>query len=200
MAYSDFTLLEVKAKFNLRIEEPLSLFSGVMPATVSPLLAELLKNWVPLAHAIATEKARSEFIIAPVLAEVRSLLQNRISLFSGIAFNVDPKLGLTGICDFMLSRSAEQLVLDTPIVAVVEARNENINAGLPQCMAELVACRLFNERQGSPVSALYGCVTTGTIWKFLKYLDNAVVIDIDDYYIREVDRILGIFKSIFICA
>ncbi len=85
-------------------------------------------------------------------------------------------------------------MVDAPVVAVVEAKNENINTGIPQCIAELIACRIVNERQERAIAAIYGCVTTGTIWKYLKYSNNTVVVDLDDYYIREVDKILGIFK------
>jgi hypothetical protein len=48
-----------------------------------------LEQKIPLALALSTEKARSEFIIAPILAEVREQLGKRFSLFSGIDFTVD---------------------------------------------------------------------------------------------------------------
>jgi len=194
MSYSDFTLQDIKTKFSINVEEQVFLFSEVNPCAVSPRLSELLQHWVPLAHAINTEKARSEFIIAPILAEIRLLFQNKISLFSGVVLNVNPQQGLTGTCDFILSLSSEQLMVDAPVVAVVEAKNENINVGIPQCMAELIACRIINDRQQRDIAAIYGCVTTGTVWKYLKYSNNTVVVDLDDYYIREVDKILGIFK------
>jgi hypothetical protein len=195
MSYSEFTLQDIKTKFSTKIDEQISLFPDTAPLPVSPRLSELLQNWVPLAHAINTEKARSEFIIAPILAEVRSLFQNRISLFSGTLLNVDPQQGLTGTCDFILSLSPEQLMVDAPVIAVVEAKNENINLGIPQCMAELIACRIVNERQERAIPVVYGCVTTGTVWKYLKYGENTIIVDLDDYYISEVGRILGIFKS-----
>ena len=194
MSYSDFTLQDIKTKFSINVEEQVFLFSEVNPCAVSPRLSELLQHWVPLAHAINTEKARSEFIIAPILAEIRLLFQNKISLFSGVVLNVNPQQGLTGTCDFILSLSSEQLMVDAPVVAVVEAKNENINVGIPQCMAELIACRIVNDRQQRAIATIYGCVTTGTVWKYLKYSNNTIVVDLDDYYIREVDKILGIFK------
>lgn len=196
MSYSDFTLQDIKTKFSIKVEEQISLFAEVIPYPVSPRLSELLQSWVPLAHAINTEKARSEFIIAPVLAEVRTLFQNKISLFSGIVLNVDPQQGLMGTCDFILSLSPEQLIVDAPVVAVVEGKNENINVGIPQCIAELIACRIINERQGRAIPAMYGCVTTGTVWKYLKYSNNTAIVDLDDYYIREIDKLLGILRFV----
>jgi hypothetical protein len=59
-----------------------------------------LRENVALALNIHTEKARSEMIIAPMLIEVRKILNRQISLFSGVEFNVDASLGLTGVCDY----------------------------------------------------------------------------------------------------
>ncbi len=91
MAYSDFTLEKVKTAFDLTIIENTILFPDVTPLSPSHLLTEWLKKYAPLATAINTEKARSEFLIAPVLAEVRKQLSGKVALFSGIDFNV--KLG-----------------------------------------------------------------------------------------------------------
>ena len=63
---------------------------------MSDLLRQTLQENVPLALDISTEKAHSEFIIAPVLLEVRRQLDHRISLFSGVEFNVNPEQGLRG--------------------------------------------------------------------------------------------------------
>ncbi len=194
MAYSDFTLKDIKTNFEVKIEEEQALFADTPVNVVPDFLSELLKNWVPLAHAIGTEKARSEFIIAPILASVKQA--QRISLFSGVSLNVEPEQGLNGVCDFILSQSSEQLALTAPLVMLVEAKNENMNAGIPQCMAEMIAARLFNERENTTISTIYGCVTTGTVWKFLDYRDKILRVDKDDYYIREVDKLLGIFSVI----
>jgi transketolase C-terminal domain/subunit len=51
---------------------------------------------------------------------------------------------------------------------IVEAKNENIKGGLGQCVAEMVAAQIFNEREANAIDTIYGAVTTGEIWKFLK--------------------------------
>ena len=68
--------------------------------------------------AIDTEKARSEFVIAPVLGEVRRGLGTRFALFSGIEFDVDSARGLNGYCDFIFSRASIQIILTAPVVAI----------------------------------------------------------------------------------
>ncbi|MFM8005054.1 MAG: hypothetical protein ACKO86_08930, partial [Dolichospermum sp.] len=91
------------------------------------------------------EKARSEMIITPILLEVRRKANYQISLFSGTDFNVDIERGLNGYCDFVISRSKEQLTINAPVLIIVEAKNENIKGGLGQCAAAMLAAQLFNE-------------------------------------------------------
>ncbi|NJO16529.1 MAG: hypothetical protein HC877_12530 [Thioploca sp.] len=193
MSYSDFkTLADVKSKFNLQILSAGSLFSDVTDRQISPILAEILQENIPLALNINTEKARSEFIIAPVLVEVRKILQRKISLFSGIEFNVDDSLSLSGYCDFILSQSPDQIFLEVPIVCIVEAKNENLKSGYAQCIAEMIAAKLFNERKSIVIPYIFGVVTTGSNWKFLKYENNVVSIDFDEYFISQAGKIIGI--------
>ena len=106
MSYSRFTLEEVLTKFNLNVVEKLGKFKQLPEVSPSKFIQEALEYYLPLAVAIASEKARSEFIIAPILAEVKKISNNQISLFSGIEFNVNPELGLNGFCDFIISLSA----------------------------------------------------------------------------------------------
>jgi len=192
MAYSDFTLNDIKQKFQITVEEETDLFSTVGEISASEWLTQTLDYTLSLALAIASEKARSELIIAPVMVELRNRARIKISLFSGINFNVEPALGLTGFCDFIVSRSPEQLVLSAPALIAVEAKNENINAGMPQCIAAMLAAQIFNERAKAPISPIYGAVTIGNIWRFLKFESKTAYIDQREYYINQVSKILGI--------
>jgi hypothetical protein len=193
MAYSDFTLQTVKKAFGLQIDEQPNLFASVEPIASSDRLNTTLQETVQLAIAINTEKARSEMIITPVLLEVRRRANGQISLFSGVEFNVDSGKGLVGYCDYILSRSKEQLTINAPVILITEAKNENIKAGLGQCIASMVAAQTFNQREGQPIDTIYGTVTTGEIWKFLQLTATTVSIDLTDYYISpHLNQILGI--------
>jgi hypothetical protein len=192
MAYSDFTISQIKKQLGLQIDEQVNLFADVQPFAPSELLTATLAENISLAIAINTEKARSEMLITPILLEVRRQAHYQISLFSGTEFNVDSEKNLVGYCDYILSRSKEQLTINAPIATIVEAKNENIKAGLGQCIAEMYAAQLFNQREGNPIKTIYGAVTTGEIWKFLKLTEVTAAIDLTDYYIREVNQILGI--------
>jgi hypothetical protein len=193
MAYSDFDLKKVRQEFGLQIDEQPDLFVDVTLVQPSAMLADTLAETAHLAMAIHTEKARSEMLITPVLLDLWRQAQAQISLFSGTEFTVDEARGLTGYCDYILSRSKEQLTINAPVVMIVEAKNENIKGGLGQCVAEMIAAQLFNEREGNAIDTIYGAVTTGEIWKFLKLVGAVASIDLSDYYIvRDVPKILGI--------
>ena len=120
------------------------------------------------------------------------MLNNQISIFSGSSFEVDPSQGLDGCCDFILSRSPEQYYIASPVLTIVEAKNESISSGLGQCIVIMFAARLFNQKEGNPTDILYGAVTTGMDWKFLKLQGQIAFIDSNDYYIKEIDKILAI--------
>ncbi len=156
------------------------------------------------------EKARSEGIIYPVLLEVRRILNREISLFSGEDFTIDESIGLNGKCDFLLSRSPEVLEIEAPAIVIVEAKKADLRTGFGeplsgvsfcpvevanpegQCMAEMVAAQRFNAAKNRPVSVIYGSITSGTQWRFLKLEGNLVTIDLMDYPLPPVDEILGI--------
>ena len=192
MPYSDFSLEKVKRTFELTTSETVDLFGDIPELECSDLLTETLRYNVPLALASNSEKARSEMIISPILIDLRRQLKEKINLFSGIEFDVDSERGLNGICDFIISNSSEILFVSAPIITLVEAKKENITAGLGQCVAEMLAARIFNERAGNEVSTIYGVVTTGSIWKFMKLDGSVISIDLTEYYLKDVNKILGI--------
>ncbi|MFE1747242.1 hypothetical protein [Coleofasciculus sp. H7-2] len=192
MAYSDFTLIRVLKTFDLTLVDRLDMFSDIPKLESSNYLAETLQYNLPLALASNTEKSRSEMIITPILIEVRKKLQNKVSLFSGIDFTVDAERGLNGNCDFIISGSPELLLLRTPVITIVEAKKENINAGLGQCVAEMIAAKLFNEREENNIRSIYGAVTTGDRWKFLRLNGQTIEVELGEHLISNLDKILGI--------
>jgi hypothetical protein len=195
MTYSNFTLAKVKGDFDLTVDETQNLFADIEAVKPSEILTVTLQEYISLATAIGTEKARSEFLIAPILTEVRRQVNYQISLFSGTDFNVDFEKGLLGYCDFLLSASREQFFISAPVITIVEAKNENIIGGLGQCVAEMVAAQIFNQKKEIDIPVIYGVVTSGTAWRFLTLSENTVCIDLVEYYINQVETILAILLS-----
>lgn len=199
MSYRQFQLERIEAQLGLNIQECQTLLADVHPQPISDRLKETLAYNLPLALEIGTEKARSEMIIAPILIELKKMLESKISLFSGREFNIDPEQGLVGFCDFLISRSPLQLIIKAPVVVIVEAKNENIQSGLGQCIAEMYAAQIFNQRQCNSFKAIYGSVTTGTNWKFLKLVEQIIEVDVHEYFLNDLGLILG-FLTRFILS
>ena len=195
MAYSNWTLETVEKEFELDFVEQAGIFAEIEPVDLSAELTNTLARNVPLATTINTEKARSELIVSNVLVELREHFDRKISLFSGIDFNVDVESGLTGVCDFLMSLSPRQSYVEAPIIALVEAKNLDLKLGLGQCAAEMLAAQRFNAEKGNDISCVYGASTTGVDWLFLKLQEKCLQLDMSPYTIDRSDRILGILSS-----
>ncbi len=195
MAYSSFTLSKVSRAFHLETVWKFGLFSEIAPVEPSAPLTTVLKRNLPFALTMGTEKAKSELIVSPVLIELCLHFADRVSLFSGIDFNVDASNGLTGVCDFLVSLSPQRFDLEAPVIALVEAKNADVKQGVGQCVAEMVAAQRFNAEAGNDIPCVYGATTSGTEWLFLKLAGQTLSIDLTVYPLSQCDKILGILAS-----
>jgi hypothetical protein len=190
MPYTDFDIPTVETRFQVQVL-PGSVFPPLTPVPVPGWLADMLARAAQLR--VESEKARSEFIIAPILLAVRELSGNRVGLFSGERFDVDPAAGLTGECEFLLTLAPATPIIRAPVMSVVEAKRQDIAAGLGQCAAQMIAARLFDVRNGRPTTRVYGCVTTGEVWQFLRLDDEKVAYDTTRLFLDDVGRVLTAF-------
>ena len=195
MAYSSFTLGKVSRTFHLETVWQPGLFADIAPVEPSEPLTMTLERQLPFALAMGTEKAKSELIVAPVLVELCLHFESRVSLFSGIDFNVDATNGLTGVCDFLVSLSPQLVELEAPVIILVEAKRDSLTDGLGQCVAEMVAAQRFNADAGNDIRCVYGATTSGIDWLFLKLEGQTLSIDLTAYQLERCDRILGILAS-----
>jgi hypothetical protein len=188
MAYNEFTLESAEAELSV-IARPGVLFPGLQPLPVPSWLQDILARGMSLA--LVSEKARSEYIVAPILLAVRELSDQRIAILSGQRLDVDPSRRLMGECDFILALSDPVPRLRAPLLAIVEAKKNDIEAGLGQSVAQMVAVQLYNERSGHSPPAVYGCVTTGEAYQFLRLAGEKVTIDTGRLYIDNVGGVLA---------
>ena len=194
-SYSNFTYQDLHALGLEIVEESLFQEKDITPVPPSRLLLEILdmNKDIPT----ATEKAKSELIISPILSDLRQRHPDTFTFFSGYQFSVEPKLGLQGFCDFILTKGAKTPYILNPILAVVEAKNEAIESQTPQCIAETYAASLFNERQQTPHSDItFGTITTAFDWLFIKVEGKKVIIDNKRYFISDLPQLLGVLEYI----
>jgi hypothetical protein len=195
MAYNNFTLETVKSQFSLTIVS--DRFCDSLPTVEpQPEFTIVFSDLFELAEGARTEKAKSELLVTPILAQATKLSGGRVKLFSGEEFNVDQERGLNGFCDFLFSRSNNPYTIDAPVLMLVEAKRGEIEFGWGQCVAEMIAAQLYNRNQEQAIPVIYGCVTSGRLWQFLKLEENRITIDPSSYSLMPVQKILGILKWI----
>jgi hypothetical protein len=191
MAFRDFPYPDVITKLGLS-ENSADLFAGVTELPASAALRSFLGTNLTLANLINTEKARSELLVAPLLSELWSRANGRINLFSGIEFLGDEAAQLTGFVDFLIGLGPQLPRVSAPVVVVFEAKRDNIAEGYGQCIAAAVGAQRFNQRAGRSVEVIYGGITTGINWKFLRLDGTQVTFDLSEYTIQQPDRLLGL--------
>ncbi len=195
-SYSKFTYNDLKDLGLRTIVVDLFAGESILPVKASEWLQETLGGVAEFS--LETEKARSEFIIAPILRELHKRNKNVFSIYSGFNFEVDKERGLQGFCDFLLAKPPLNIVPDSPIIAVVEAKlNDTLTAAVPQCVAEMYATRLWNEKYNQAQSVIYGIITTGNLWLMLRLKEGmSVEIDTNQYSILQLEAVLGVLQHI----
>jgi hypothetical protein len=196
MAYAEFDLKKAVETFGLSEDDKTDIFESIAPLEPSDFLRVWLDGFAAVAVGVNSEKARSEFIIAPMLAEMKIRSGDRVNVLPGVTFGVDSAQGLTGFCDYLIAQSQMVYYVKAPILAVVEAKKEDMVGGLGPCAAEMVAIQIFNEREGKSLPAVHGCVTSGSLWRFLRLTGKSLNIDRPEYSLRDAAKILGILVTI----
>lgn len=193
MAYSDFTLKDLKTKFGIS-NIVSNVFDEIRPLEVSKGLEEALElaRLLP----VRSEKAKSELIIMPILIDLMKRNQKFFTIYSGDYLHADKEKGLTGECDFILSKNVGTFEINTPILTIVEAKKNDVEIAIPQCAAQMLGARYYNEESGDNIGKIYGCVTTADDWIFLRLEEDKLTIDNRKYYLGEVEEVLGAFQLI----
>lgn len=194
MAYSTFTLEKLKEDFGLHIKVSKVFDDSIPSHAPSEFLLSVLKSSEVLT--LISEKERSEGIIFPIMIELKKLNLDRISIFSGRTLTVDFDRGLAGECDFIISNKPDLFEVDAPIISLIEAKKNDIEYGVPQCIAQMLGSKIFNEKRNQEVPTIYGCVSTGYEWKFIKMEGKNVTIDTTSYFLLQLEKVLGIFQYI----
>lgn len=191
MTYSDFRIEQVTRLLGVTTAEA-ELFAGAPPIPPPAWLLDLLDRRTQLAT--LNEKARSEFIVVPILLATRELSPTPLAIFSGHCLDVDSLQGLAGECDFILAAAPPVLPLRSPLVTIVEAEQNDIEGGLGQCISQMVGAARFNQAAGDR-GPVFGCVTTGEVWQFLRLDDAAALIDRRRYFLDNLPGILAALQA-----
>lgn len=195
MAYRNFKIEDLKTEFGIKIERK-AIFKSITNLKVSDWLKTSLEYGLSLA--LISEKIRDEAIVYPILMEIRNRNRNLINIFSGKNLDADRKRKLNGECDFILSFGDEIDEISTPIFTILESKQENIEKYLGQIISQMIGSHIFNLKHNKNLNYIFGALTTGESWLFLKLntKENIIYIDNQKFYINEVENILGVLQNI----
>lgn len=186
LTFSEMTWDILEERYGIIEQSRRILFADVQPVEPSALLTGVIDR--ALRTKLSNERAKSNRLVDPVLAELEARRPGQISTVPELLLEVKGVDGLCGMPDFVISAGITTKVI--PIVTIIEAKKDDIDSGLPQCVAELYASFLLN---GQRPPRLYGCVTTGREWQFL-CLDAAekrATVEFSPYLINDLSALLG---------
>ena len=194
MAYSNFSLREIKSKFGLS-EQRIVLFPQkiILQEPSAWLLQTLEYN---NDAALISEKERSELLVSPILTELRQRNHKSFSIYSGANLDADAEKGLNGECDFILTKSPQLISVESPIFCLVEAKKDDILGAFGQCVAQMLGAIIYNQKDGKNIETVFGCITTGIDWQLLKLENDTIIIDINLFSIKNLPELLGVLQSV----
>lgn len=174
LTYSQLDFQDLREQFGVEIRRRAFLPVPLTPLSPPSWLVEFLTGTeLPLAIS-KSEKALSEAIIYPILAAIQRHHKHSVGLFSGEPLAA---AGLAGVCDFIFSLSPDTFEARPPIVVLVEAKRQDLLKAVPQCVGEMIAAQFINQAANVDFPTIYGCVTTGLQWQFLRLTDREATVD-----------------------
>lgn len=194
MAYSNFSLKQVKRQFDLT-ESKDDIFTDIPVLPYSEWLTETLRRGQTLG--LASEKERSELLVMPILLESKFQQNNAFSLYSGQNLEADKELGLNGECDFILSLAPQSIEIESPIFCMVEAKKHDVMEGLGQCVAQMLGARILNKKEGKNIETIFGCVTNANDWQFMQLSENHITIHKNLFFLNNIGGILGFLQKVW---
>jgi hypothetical protein len=130
--------------------------------------------------------------------EVKRKNIDKFTFLSGCEFNVDEAKGLKGFCDYILVKSANTMVIQSPILSIVEAKFDAVQSprAIAQCIAEMYAAQQFNLVKKTDITTIFGIVTNADEWLFLRLEGNKVVTEQHTYSRLLLPELLGTLQQI----
>ena len=184
-SFSQITPIDLSSEFGVAIVGD-SFLPSIEPVAVPSWLSHVIDSNKKKLTTMRNEKSISEALIAPMLMAVQEINQDRITIFSGEPLITDE---LSGVCDFLITRDTRALDPQGGYFILVEAKKNDLLSGIPQCVAEMYAAQILNKNNDT----VYGCVSTGLEWIFIKLENKVATTHLNVYTISEVDKILGVF-------
>jgi hypothetical protein len=133
----------------------------------------------------------SKKLIIDAICEEAIITFDTLKIWKGAALESDT---LTGNVDYLIAEN--KAYLEAPLMCVIEAKKDDFEQGLAQCLVEMQACQWQN-RQINHLTDVFGIVTNGQGWQFYRLNQTGAIDETLLYGISDLEMILAVTKHLF---
>jgi len=149
------------------------------------------QRWARLQRFDLESYEESKKLIIDALCEEALEGLGRLKIWKGASLEGNTT---SGNVDYLIAE--RKRYLETPFLCIVEAKKDDFEQGLAQCLVEMQACQWQNCRIGKDIDVL-GVVTNGDGWRFYKLTSQGSVYETLLYGIAHLEEILGLLHFVF---
>ncbi|MGB7274019.1 MAG: hypothetical protein WBC69_12030 [Geitlerinemataceae cyanobacterium] len=185
--FSSFTYIEAFKHLNL---EELNLWSfEVEPLELSPFFQERLQRLTNFFDLQSYEESKKLLIDA--ICEEAIYDCKHLKIWKGAQLADDTT---SGYVDYLIA--PRKRYLESPFLCIVEAKKDDFEQGLAQCLVEMKACQANNRSIDRWLDVL-GIVTNGGSWQFYRLRIDGSVDETAVYSTGNMADLLGRLRYIF---
>ena len=188
-AFSKFTLNEAYKLLNLeRLTTWEIEFEPIAPSTAFKQHLERLQ----LFDLERSEEGKKLLIDAILLEAIQPFPE--LKIWKGA--NLESETA-HGAADYLFTENRGYF--EAAFLCVVEAKKDDFEQGLAQCLVEMQACQWSNQQIDRTLD-VFGIVTNGSTWQFYQLLQSGAVRETLPYAISNLAAIFGQLRAIFQAA
>jgi hypothetical protein len=136
-----------------------------------------------------SEEGKKILIDAILIEAIQSF--KRLKIWKGMSLESEVA---HGAADYLVTENLGYF--EAPLLCVIEAKKDDFEQGLAQCLVELQACQQTNHAIARSID-VFGIVTNGSTWQFYKSMPSGEVYESLPYAVSELSSILGILHILF---
>jgi len=159
------------------------------PIPPSPFFQEHLKRLQQHFDLESTEESK-KLLIDAIASEALEGIE-RIKLWKSAPLEGETTCG---VADYL--GAERKRYLEAPLLCIIEAKKDDFEQGMAQCLVEMQACQWENQCLGLRTE-IYGLVTNGSGWVFYRLMPGGEVYETLLYSVNDLATLIGALHNVF---